>query len=139
MRRLFFCFLLCLMPLRLWAGVWMPLAQNGLHHTPIPTPAAAVASGAQTTSAEVGHDCHEAVTLASHEAQTHVTDLADAGEQKADCHDGTCQLCAVCHQTASLMHSASLVPVVQIHPQPIGAFVAPLAQPAQPLIKPPIS
>jgi hypothetical protein len=139
MRRLFFCFLLCLMPLRLWAGVWMPLAPNGWHHTPTPTAVGAAASGVQTALAQVGHDCHEPVPLASHEAPTHSTDVADSGPQKADCHDGTCQLCGVCHQTASLMPWVLVVPVVQIHPQPIGAFVAPLAQPAQPLIKPPIS
>jgi hypothetical protein len=74
----------------------------------------------------------------SHEDQSHAPVVADIGAQKADCHDGTCQLCGVCHQTASLMPWAFVLPVIQIHSQPIGAFVAPLAQHAQPLIKPPI-
>lgn len=147
MRRLFLCFLLCLMPLRLWAGVGMLIAPNGWHPTPTPNPTSAStpisvaveSTGAQTAPAQSGHDCHEAVTLASHEAPTHTTHVADHGPQTADCHDGSCQLCGVCHQTASLMTWVLGVPLIQIHPQPIGAFVAPLAQPAQPLIKPPIS
>jgi hypothetical protein len=141
------------MPLRLWAGVGMLMAPNGWHHTPTPTSAptpislAVATTGTQAAPAQAGHDCHEAVTLASHEAPTHTTHVADHGPQHgsqhgpqtADCQDGACQLCGVCHQTASLMPWVLGVPLIQIHPQPIGAFVAPLAQPAQPLIKPPIS
>ncbi|MEY4447046.1 MAG: hypothetical protein RLZZ433_61 [Pseudomonadota bacterium] len=116
----------------------MPLTQDGLQHKSTPISAAAEATLVKTALSEVAHECHEPMVQVSHEDQSHAPVVADIGAQKADCHDGTCQLCGVCHQAASLMPWAFVLPVIQIHSQPIGAFVAPLAQHAQPLIKPPI-
>lgn len=138
MRRLFLCFLLCLMPLRLWAGAWMPVAESGAHHPSAVT----VLSLAQHAPAEAVHDCHDAMAAWVPDAHaSHVQPAAqpDSGVQNADCHDGTCQLCGVCHQSASLTAWPLVLPVFQAHPLPVGASVAHLALTAPPLTKPPIS
>lgn len=144
MRRLFLCFLLCLMPLRLWAGVWMPMAASFAHHTE------AAVSANQAPHADAAHDGHDALAPAgsahevheahkSHDAHGTHDAVADAAVQKADCHDGACQLCGVCHQSVSLTAWPQVVPVFQAHPQP-GAEPQPhAAMAASPLIKPPIS
>lgn len=134
MRRLFLCFLLCLMPLRLWAGAWMmPMAVSLAHHTE------AVVN--QAPHADVAHDCHDTLALAgsAHEAHGTHDAVADAGVQKADCHDGACQLCGVCHQSASLMAVPLVLPVFQTHPLPGGGPQPHAAVVSSPLIKPPIS
>ncbi len=104
MRRLFLCFFLFLMSLRLWAGVWMPMAQSNLHH--------GLDSANHTQRVEVG---------SAH-----------------DCHDGTCQLCGLCHLSANLAIWPVMVSVFQAHPQPLGVTLAHVARTARPLIKPPI-
>lgn len=135
MRRLFLCFLLCLMPLRLWAGVWMPMAASFAHHTE------AAVSANQAPHADAAHDCHDTLALAgsAHEAHGTHDAVADAALQKADCHDGTCQLCGVCHQSVSLTAWPQLVPVFQAHPQPGTESQPHAAMASSPLIKPPIS
>ena len=141
MHRIFLCFLLCLMPLRLWAGAWMPVVQGGSHHAAVVTSV----SSTQHAQADEGHDCHEAMAASAPEAHaTHAvhaqpTAQADPGGQNADCHDGTCQLCGVCHQSVSLTAWPLVLPVFQAHPLPVGASLAHLARTAPPLIKPPIS
>ena len=135
MRRLFLCFLLCLMPLRLWAGVWMPMAQSGSHHAP----SLAHVSLAQPAEVELGHDCHEAMAASVHEATAQTPSSLGTAVQKADCQDGTCQLCGVCHQSASPVAWPVFVPVFQAHPLPVGAPLAHVARTSPPLIKPPIS
>lgn len=165
MRHLFICFLLCLMPLRLWAGVWMPMAQGAAHH-----PQTGVSAN-PTPHAGAAHDCHGAqvVGVAGHEAHgTHamtdaqalsavpqaseaLVDVAqgleaggdaaavDVAQATADCHDGTCQLCGVCHQSASLTAMPLVLPVFPTHALPAGGPQPPAAGVSVPLIKPPIS
>jgi hypothetical protein len=136
MRRLFLCFLLCLMPLRLWAGVWMPLSDNVAHHPP----GSAQVSLVQTSEAAGAvHDCHEAMVGTLHEAQAQPQAPLDGAAHKADCHDGTCQLCSVCHQSASLQAWLQVVSVAQAHPLPPGGLMAPAGHTFAPLTKPPIS
>ncbi len=132
MSRWFLCFLLCLMPLRLWAGVWMPMAQSNLHH--------GLDSANHTQRVEVGsaHDCHEVMAASPHDADTQLQAMPETTEQKADCHDGTCQLCGLCHLSANLAIWPVMVSVFQAHPQPLGVTLAHVARTAPPLIKPPI-
>ncbi len=138
MRRFFLCFLLCLMPLRLWAGVWMPMSESASHHPSAVT----MVSSAQRAQADAVHDCHEAMAVFVPEAHaTHVQPAAQpySDVQNAACHDGTCQLCGVCHQSASLAAWPLVLPVFQVHPLPVGASLAYLALTVPPLTKPPIS
>lgn len=134
MRRLFLCFMLFLMPLRLWAGAWMPILESGSH----PLDAVTVAIPAQHTEMPVAHDCHEA--MAESLTQDHAPlALHDAVIQQADCHDGHCQLCGVCHQGLSLTAWPLVLPVLQAHPLPVSAFWVHMARTSAPLTKPPIS
>ena len=135
MRRLFLCFLLCLMPLRLWAGVWMSLSDSGAYHLP----GSAHVSLVQTSEADAVHDCHEARAGTLHEAHAQPQAPLDSAAQKADCHDGSCQLCGVCHQSASLLAWPQSVAVAQTHPLPPGVPMAPAGHTFAPLTKPPIS
>jgi hypothetical protein len=132
MRRLVLCFLLFLMPLRLWAGVWMPMAPSALQ--------AGLAQVAVTAHLEVEtlHDCHEAQPVSLHDAYLPQPETLDLNGQKADCHDATCQLCGVCHQSANLAVWPVMGLVFQAHPQPVGATLVPIVRTAPPLIKPPI-
>ena len=134
MRRLFLCFLLCLMPLRLWAGAWMPISDSGSLHLAILT----TASPAQHTEAHAEHDCH--AVMAEPLPETHAQlALQDVPVQAADCHDEHCQLCGVCHQGLSLTAWPLVMPVFQAHPLPVSATWAHVARASAPLIKPPIS
>ena len=132
MRRFFLCFLLCLMPLRLWAGVWMPTASSGSHHAP----ALEHVSLAQSAEPGMAHNCHQAMTGSAHEAKAPTS--LDTVVQKADCQDGTCQLCSVCHQSASPVAWPVFLPVFQAHPLPVGASLAHVVRTSPPLTKPPI-
>lgn len=168
MRRLFLCFLLCLMPLRLWAGVWMPMAQAAAHHpqtdvsaTPAPHAGAAHdCHGAQVVGA-AGHAAHgmHAMTDAqawqgtpqAHSALAHLAQApevavaveadvdADLATAPADCHDGSCQLCGVCHQSASLTAMPLVLPVFPTHALPGAVPQLHAAGVSSLLIKPPIS
>ena len=125
------------MPLRLWAGAWMPVAQSDSHHSFEAT----ALSSAHHAPADAAHDCHEAMTAAVSEAHaTHAYTAAqhDPGVQNADCHDGTCQLCGVCHQSASLTAWPLVLPVFQAHTLPVGAALTHVVRTAPPLTKPPI-
>lgn len=135
MRRLFLCLLLCLLPLRLWAGVWMSLSDSGAHHLAAP----AHLSLTQATETDAVHDCHGAAAGTLHEAQVQPQVPLDTAVQKTDCHDGTCQLCGVCHQSANLAVWPRVAPVAQAHPLPPGVSMAPAAHLSAPLTKPPIS
>lgn len=132
MRRWFLCFLLFLMPLRLWAGVWMPMVPSASHP--------ALATVAVTAHAEVEalHDCHEAQAVSVHKAHLPQPETPDSTGQTTDCHDATCQLCGVCHQSANLAVWPVMASVFQAHPQPVGATLVPILSTAPPLIKPPI-
>lgn len=132
MRRLFLCFLLFLMPLRLWAGVWMPMATSATH-----SGVAQVAVTAQP-QVEVQHDCHEAQAVSAHNNHLPLQETPDPAGHQADCHDATCQLCGVCHQNASLAVWPVMGSVFQAHPQPVGTTLASVVRTAPPLIKPPI-
>jgi hypothetical protein len=133
MRCLFLCFLWCLMPLRLWAGASMPMAHSGSHLA-----AVATASPAQHTKTPAAHDCHGAMAEPMPETHTQLA-LHDVPVQAADCHDGHCQLCGVCHQGLSLMSWPLVMPVFQAHPLPVSATWAHGARMSAPLMKPPIS
>jgi hypothetical protein len=133
MRRFFLCFLLCLMPLRLWAGAWMPMVQSGsqiptmaaLHHS---MPPAAVDVAAD---AVVAHDCHEDTAQAPA--------AAEGGKATGECHEASCQLCGVCHQSANLAWWPWALPVFQSDALPVGESHQPAGQAFSPPIKPPIS
>jgi hypothetical protein len=133
MRRLFLCFLLCLMPLRLWAGAWMPMAHSGSHPADV-----AASSPAQHNEAPAAHDCHEVMAEPMPETHAQLA-LHDGPGQAADCHDGHCQLCGVCHQGLSLTAWPLVLPVLQAHPLPVSASWVHLARTSAPLTKPPIS
>ncbi|MEK7346806.1 MAG: hypothetical protein AAB176_14090 [Pseudomonadota bacterium] len=146
MRRLFLCFLLCLMPLRLLAGVWMPMAQ-GLAY-----PLEAPVSASLASHADAGHAGHEFMDMAVagsahkmheahalHELHEVPNTAVDAAASKADCHDGGCQLCGVCHQSANLMVWPWGLAVVQAQPVPETVPQPQAAMVLSPLIKPPIS
>jgi hypothetical protein len=134
MRRLFFCFLLCLMPFRLWAGAWMPISESSSPQLAVQT----TASPAQHTEALALHSCHEA--MADLLPETHAQlELHNVPVQAADCHDDLCQLCGVCHQGLSLTAWPLVMPVFQAHPLPVSASWAHVASMSAPLIKPPIS
>jgi hypothetical protein len=130
------------MPLRLWAGAWMPMAESVVH------PVQALVSVSQGHPDGTSHDCHEtssvltpAAQLAQFKQVTQLTHEAavDACGQTTECHDGACQLCGVCHQSASPVTLAFALPGVQVHPLP-GVTAQHRAATAQaPLIKPPIS
>ncbi len=156
------------MPLRLWAGVWMPMAQGAAHHpqtrvsaTPAPHAGAAHdCHGAQVVGGaeHAAHSMH-AVTEAqaflgtpqAHTALAHVAQApeapvaveadvdADLAIAPADCHDGSCQLCGVCHQSASLMAMPLVLPVFPTHALPGAVPQLHAAGVASLLIKPPIS
>ena len=134
MRRLFLCFLLCLMPLRLWAGSWMLTSEIGLPHLEVLT----TASPDQHTEVIDAHDCHEVTAEPLTETHAQIA-LHDMPVQSADCHDDHCQLCGVCHQGLSLTAWPLVMPVFQAHPLPVSATWAHVARMSAPLIKPPIS
>jgi hypothetical protein len=134
MRRLFLCFLLCLMPLRLWAGAWMPMAHSGSHGAAV----SGTAIPTQHTEAIAAHDCHEAMSEPVPETHAQFA-LHDVPVQAADCQDDHCQLCGVCHQGLSLTAWPLVMPVFQAHPLPVSATWAHMARMSAPLIKPPIS
>jgi hypothetical protein len=129
MRRFFLCFLLCLMPLRLWAGAWMTMPESSAHHLPTQVHASAMPQAG--LEAQAAHDCHE--SMAPSQA------VSDDAHPRADCHDATCQLCGVCHQSATLAWWPLVLPVFQSHPLPIGEARQPAGRATSPLIKPPIS
>ena len=141
MRRFFICFLLCLMPLRLWAGVWMPMAENFAFTSPVQ------ASMSHEGMDHKGMTCHEgmetseplkagSLDLAAESTGDLVTDVA---MQKGACHDGHCQFCGVCHQTASPVVWTFTVSVSQSHPLPLSVLRHDAGVASPPLIKPPIS
>jgi hypothetical protein len=134
MRRLFLCFLLCLMPLRLWAGAWMPMSESGAPQLGALT----AASQVQHTEAFAAHDCHEAMAEPLPETHAQLA-LHDVPVQAADCHDDHCQLCGVCHQGLSLTAWPLVLPVLQAHPLPVSASWVHLARTSALLTKPPIS
>ena len=145
MRRFFLCFLLCLMPLRLWAGAWMPMAQSGSHHQPTQAQTLSVqhtaveamdgamlgAMQSAMVGAVVAHDCHEGP------AQSPVA--SEDAKAPADCHETSCQLCGVCHQSANLALWPWLAPVLSSDSLPVAASHQPTGQVFSPPIKPPIS
>ena len=137
MRRFFLCFLLCLMPLRLWAGAWMPMPESGSHLLAV----LSTAGSAQHNEMPVGHNCHEAMADPLTEDLAQIS-LHDAGVQAADGHDGHdghCQLCGVCHQGLSLTSLHLVQPDILAHPLPLSASWVHRAHTSVPLTKPPIS
>jgi hypothetical protein len=134
MRRLFLCLLLCLMPLRLLAGAWMPMPVSASNHLAV----LSTADSVQHAEVHEAHDCHEG--MAEPLTETHASlSLHNAADQPSDCHDGHCQLCGVCHQGLSLMSWPLVLPVFQAHPLPISTSWMHLARMSAPLTKPPIS
>ena len=85
------------------------------------------------------HDCHETMSVPTNEADGQPAGMADASLENADCHDGNCQLCGVCHQSASLSAWPLLLPGFLAHPLPVSATGSHAARMSAPLIKPPIS
>ena len=151
MRRFFICFLLCLMPLRMWASAWMPMAENtafatavqasmnheGMHHEGM--------NHASLTHEGVA--CHEALQAIEPQesgsmgfaALADQDVAADVAMQKGACHDGHCQFCGVCHQTASPMGLTFVKPVFKSYPLPLSVLRYEAGVVSPPLIKPPIS
>lgn len=73
------------------------------------------------------------------EADVGVDVDADLATAPADCHDGSCQLCGVCHQSASLTAMPLVLPVFPTHALPGAVPQLHAAGVASLLIKPPIS
>ena len=122
------------MPLRLWAGAWMPISESSSHHLTVQT----AATPAEHIEVLDAHDCHEVTADPLKEIHAQVA-LHDVPVQSADCHDELCQLCGVCHQGLSLTAWPFVMPVFQAHPLPISTTWAHVARMSAPLIKPPIS
>ena len=121
MRRITLLLLLALLPMRLWAVVWMP-AQSA-------TAAWAEQAAHETHAAQ---PCHEAGVDASD-----LLDLPTAAHDGAACAD--CAACDLCHQSASLQFFAW--PPAQVWPQGLPDWVTP-GHPARhwpPPIEPPRS
>jgi hypothetical protein len=114
------------MPLRLWAGVWMPMAHTAA------LPAEALASVAVVHDA-AAHPCHD-----THTPESTPAPQATSGAHDPDCHDGACQLCGVCHQSVGLTAWPLALAVFQVHPQPLGLHPLHAAVASPPLTKPPI-
>ena len=114
MRRITLWLLLALLPMRLWAEVWMP-AQH---------PAAEQAEQAEQ-AAPAAQPCHHA----------DASELPMAGHDGAACAD--CAACDLCHQSASLQFFAW--PLAQAWPQGLPDWLTP-GHPARhwpPPIEPP--
>lgn len=93
---------------------------------------------AQHNEAPVGHDRHEAMAEPLTEGLAQLL-LQNVDVQAADCHDGHCQLCGVCHQGMSLTSLHLVQPGVLAHPLPVSASWVHRARTSAPLTKPPIS
>ena len=141
MRRFVLCFLVCLLPLRLWAGAWMPMVQ-GLAP---PQSAAVLTSSAHHPAAQVDaehHDCHDAplaVQAMEAPAAADVLGALTGDVQHSDCHDGSCSLCGVCHQSAHVAVWPWVVSVPRSYSLPLGPPRQPAGQAFAPPLKPPIS
>lgn len=146
MRRFFICFLLCLMPLRMWASAWMPMTESMAFSS-----AAQASMNHEGMNHEAMHlanlNCHEtakasapqqegAIDHAAHSGQDLVVDVA---MQKDACHDGHCQFCGVCHQSASPVDLKFVALEVQGYPLPLSVLSLEAGVASPPLIKPPIS
>lgn len=131
MNRLFVCFLLCLMPLRLWAGAGMNVTGHAGHLSQAPQQA--------RLAADMVHPCHETVAEAFHEADEQLPAPEDTVHLKAGCQDGACQLCAVCHQSTGPAAWLWLQPQTLVHPLPASPLWAHAVCISSPLTRPPIS
>ena len=93
------------------------------------------------------NSCHEALQASEPleantlglAAQSDPNTATDVSMQKEACHDGHCQFCGVCHQTASPVGLTFVVPVFQSHSLPLSVLRHPAGVASAPLIKPPIS
>lgn len=151
MRRIFICFLLCLMPLRMWASAWMPMTENTAFTSAVHASMKHEGMNHEGMNHEGMHhanqSCHEALQASEPleantlglAAQSDPNPATDVAMQKGACHDGHCQFCGVCHQTASPLGLTFVVPVFQSHPLPLSALRHPIGVASPPLIKPPIS
>ena len=108
-------------------------------------PVQALVNASQGNPAGTSHDCHDTSAVLTPAAQLgqlgQLTQQAavDASGQTTECHDGACQLCGVCHQSASPVTLAFAQPGVQAHPLPGVTAQHRAATALAPLIKPPIS
>lgn len=122
-------FLLMLMPLRLWAGVGMSLqGSESFVHLSV---AAATEGRLAPAMAPMEPDCHEA------HADKQASIAAEANSP--ECHDGVCQLCAVCHQAAGMATWEPNLPLGLAHALPVGELLVPGVPLLYTLTKPPIS
>jgi hypothetical protein len=105
------------------------MAGSSTHPAPTQTQTMAVQHAVVDVNAV--HDCHEV------DGAPEMAALAAMPE--ADCHDASCQLCGVCHQSASLAVWPAVLPGVQSYALPVGESQQPAGQAFSPPIKPPIS
>jgi hypothetical protein len=121
MRRITLLLLLALLPMRLWAVVWMP-AQ----------PAAAAWAEQTAHDTHAAQPCHEAGVDAPH-----LLESWSGAHDGAACAD--CAACDLCHQSASLQFFAW--PPAQVWPHGLPDWVTPghPARPWPPPIEPPRS
>lgn len=129
------------MPLRLWAGAWMPMAQSGAQHQPTQSQTSILqhtavdemvgAMDGAMVGEVVAHDCHQ------DPAQSPAA--SDDAKAPADCHEASCQLCGVCHQSANLALWPWALPVLQTDALPVGESHQRAGQAFSPPINPPIS
>jgi hypothetical protein len=144
--------LLVLLPMRLWAGVFMPL--------PLPTQdsTAALTISATPPAEHAGHlhaavhlqashyehiEHHEHAQHRQHTSHAHDTVHAhhdDMPTGAGSCHEGpTCMACSVCHMTAGMPAIAPNWSIAALQSMPAAPLGAWLGHAWPPLIKPPIS
>lgn len=141
--------LLVLLPLRLWAGVFMPLPFSTQDST------AAMAASATITAEHADHLPAAAHLQASHDEhhehdqhQQHTSHAHDTVHAHHDdmptgagsCHEGpTCMACSFCHMTAGMPAIAPNWSIAALQSMPAAPLGAWLGHAWPPLIKPPIS
>lgn len=141
--------LLVLLPLRLWAGVFMPLPLSSQDSTAALTtiatppaehadhlPAAAHLQASHDEHHE--HDQHQQHTSHGHDTvHAHHDDMPTGA---GSCHEGpTCMACSVCHMTAGMPAIAPNWSIAALQSMPAAPLGAWLGHAWPPLIKPPIS
>ena len=144
--------LLVLLPLRLWAGVFMPLPLSSQDSTAasttIATPPAEHAghlrAAAHLQASHDEHHGHDPHAL-HQEPTSHAHDTVHAHHDDmpmgaGSCHEGpTCMACSVCHMTAGMPAIATNWSIAALQSMPAAPIGAGLGHAWPPLIKPPIS
>ncbi len=145
--------LLVLLPLRLWAGLFMPLPLSTQDSTTALSASATItaehadhlraaahlqASHDNHHEHEHEHDQHRQHTSHAHDTvHAHHDDMPTGA---GSCHEGpTCMACSVCHMTTGMPAIAPNWSIAALQSMPAAPLGAWLGHAWPPLIKPPIS